>query len=199
MKNGRDFTILIFLIIFHQTLSFKQRIKTLCKKASQELHALVRISCHMDTEKLKQVMQALVLSHFSCSPLVWTFYDRTLNHRINHIHERTLCFAYKDCQTDFGSLMEQRHLVSIHVQNLQLLMTEIYKTRSGLSPPFMKDICTEWNADYDLRHGNNSQFPKCIQQHMELKLYPSFPGYRLWSTLPNIIKQATTLPIFKSH
>ena len=45
-------------IIFDQTLSFKQHIKTLCKKAIQKLHALGRISCYMDTEELKQVMQA---------------------------------------------------------------------------------------------------------------------------------------------
>ena len=31
-----------------------------------------------------------------------------------------------------GSLLEQRNLVPIHVKNLQLFMTEIYKTRSGL-------------------------------------------------------------------
>ena len=69
-------------IIFDQKLSFKQHVKTLCKKASQKLHALARISCYMDTEKLKQVMQAFVLSHFSYSPLVWMFYDRSLKHRI---------------------------------------------------------------------------------------------------------------------
>ena len=144
-------------IIFDQTFSFKQHVKTLCKKASQKLHALARISCYMDTEKLKQVMQAFVLSHFGYCPLVWMFYDRILNLRINHIPLR---FAYKDYQTDFESLLEQRNLVSIHVKNLQLLMTEIYKTKSGLSPPFMKDIFTERNTGYNLRHGNDSQIPK---------------------------------------
>ena len=147
-------------MIFDQTLSFKQHVKTLCKKASQKLHALPRISCYMDTEKLKQVMQAFVLSHFSHCPLVWMFNDRTLNHRINHIHERALRFACKDYQKDFESLLEQRNLLSIQVKNLQLLMTEIYKTKSGLSPPFMKDIFAERNTGYNLRHGNDSQLPK---------------------------------------
>ena len=124
------------------------------------IHALARISCYMDTEKLKQVMQAFVLSHFSYCPLAWMFYDRTLSHSINHIHERTLRFAYKDYQTDFGSLLEQRNLVYIHVKNLQLLMSEIYKTKSGLSLPFMKDIFAERNTGYNLRHGNDSQLPK---------------------------------------
>ena len=45
------------------------------------------------------------------------------------IHERALRFAYKDYQIDFESLLEQRNLVSIHVKNLQLLTTEIHKTR----------------------------------------------------------------------
>ena len=62
-------------------------------------------------------------------------------------------------------------MVSIHVKNLQLLMTEIYKTRSSLNPPFMKDIFADWNTGYDVRHGNDSQ----------------------------LIKQASTLSIFKSH
>jgi len=39
-------------------------------------------------------------------------------------------------------------------------MTEIYKTRSGLSPPFMKDIFAERNTGYNLRHGNDWQLPK---------------------------------------
>ena len=123
---------------------------------------------------------------------------RTLNHRINHIHERALRFAYKDSQTDFGSLLEQRNLVSIHVKNLQLLMTEIYKTRSGLSPPFMKDIFAERNTGYNLRHGNDSQLPKVHTTTYGIGTI-SFLGNRLWSTLPNIIKQASTLSIFKSH
>ena len=51
-------------IIFDQTLSFKQHVKNTLQKASQKLHALARTSCYMDSEKLKQVMQAFVLSHF---------------------------------------------------------------------------------------------------------------------------------------
>ena len=88
------------------------------------------------------------------------FYDRTLNHRINHIYKRALCFAYKGYKTDFWSLLEQRNLVSIHVKNLQLLMTEIYKARSGLSPPFMQDNFADRNTGCDLRQGNDSQLPK---------------------------------------
>ena len=80
------------------------------------------------------------------------FYERTLKHRINHIHERALRCAYKDYQTDFGSFLEQWNLVTIHVKNLQFLVTEIYKTRSDTSPPFMKDIFASFEIDFGRRY-----------------------------------------------
>ena len=89
-------------------------------------------------------------------------------------------------------------MVSIHVKNVQLLMTDIYKTRSGLSPPFMKDIFAERNTGYDLRHGNDSQLPKVHTTTYGIETI-SFLGNRLWSTLTIIIKQANTLSIVKSH
>ena len=36
-----------------------------------------------------------------------------------------------------------------------MLMTEVYETKYGLSPPFMKDIFIEQNIGYNLRHGND--------------------------------------------
>ena len=80
-------------------------------------------------------------------------------------------------------------MVSIHVKNLQLLMTEIYKTNSGSSPPFMKDILAERNTGYNLRHGNDSQLPAVHTTTYRIETI-SFLGNRLWSTLPNIVKQA---------
>ena len=89
-------------------------------------------------------------------------------------------------------------MVSIHVKNLQLIMTEIYKAKSGLSPPFMKDIFAERNNGYNLRHGNDSQLLNVHTATYGIETI-SFLCNRLWSTLPNIFKQASTLPIFKNH
>ena len=75
----------------------------------------------------------------------------------------------------------------------------IYKTRSGLSPPFMKDIFAVRNAGYDyMTPEDDSQLPKVHTTTYGIETI-SFLGNRLWSTLPNIIKQAGTLSIFKSH
>ena len=87
-------------------------------------------------------------------------YDRTLDHRINRTQERALRIAYRDYGNNFGFLLEKTKSVPIHVRNLQLLMTEIYKTKFDLNPTFMKDIFMERNISYNLRCGNDAQLPK---------------------------------------
>ena len=61
----------------------------------------------------------------------------------------------------------------------------------------MKDIFAEQNTGYNIRHGNNSQLPKVHTTTYGIETI-SFLRNRLWSTLPNIFKQASTLPIFKT-
>ena len=111
------------------------------------------------------------------------FYDRTLNHRINHIHERALRIAYKDYENDFGFLLEQSKSVPIHVRNLQLLMTEIYKTKCGLNPPFMKEIFMQRNIGYSLRHGDDAQLPKVPTTSFGVESI-AYLGNKLWQILP---------------
>ena len=57
-------------ITLHQSLSFKTHVNSLCRRTSQKLYALARILNYMDTEKLKQLMRAFVLSQVSYCPLV---------------------------------------------------------------------------------------------------------------------------------
>ena len=66
------------------------------------------IACHFSTE----VIESTTLNPFCfLNSYISDLQYRTLNHRINHIHERALRFAYKDYQIDFGSLLDQRNLV----------------------------------------------------------------------------------------
>ena len=59
-------------------LSFEHHITSLCKKASQKLHALARIAHYMDFEKRRSLMKAFVISQFSYCPLIWMFQNRAL-------------------------------------------------------------------------------------------------------------------------
>ena len=59
------------------TLSFEHHITSLCKKASQKLHALARIAHYMDFEKRRSLMKAFVISQFNYCPIIWMFHNST--------------------------------------------------------------------------------------------------------------------------
>ena len=127
-------------IKFDSSLSFKGHITSLCKKASQKLPGLARIVNYMDLPKRRVLMKAFITSQFSYCPLIWMYRSRTLNNRINNIHERALRLTYKDNQSSFKELLEKDYSVTVHYKNLQALVTEIFKIKNNLAPDIMKDV-----------------------------------------------------------
>ena len=120
-------------------LSFENHVSSLCKKASQKLHALTRIANYMDLRKRKCLMKAFVTSQFNYCPLIWMFHSRELNYCINRIHERALRLVYQDNSLSFAELLEKDNSVTIYRINLLVLAKEIFKLKNGLAPGIMKD------------------------------------------------------------
>ena len=82
------------------------------------------------------------------------FHNRLVNQKINKIQERALRITYKDSESTFSDLLPKDCEVTIHTKNLQILMTEMYKTRNGLNSSFMQEILCENRTHYNL-HNNN--------------------------------------------
>ena len=141
---------------------FEQQVKSICKEAGQKLHNLSSISQTLDTEKLKRIMKAFILSQFNYCPLVWMFGDITLKNRINRIHERALRITYKDMRSDFSTMLLRDNAVPVHIRNLKLLMTEVYKRIQELNPGFMKEIFVEKHSPYGLRSCHNLLLPQAL-------------------------------------
>ena len=127
-------------ITIDSNLSFEEHLNNICKKASQKLNALARISSYMDIQKRRAIMKSFITTQFSYCTLVWMFHSRKLNNKINTIHERALRIAYCDKHSTFQQLLEKDNSVSIHHRNLQVLATEMFKVNMNLSPDFMNDI-----------------------------------------------------------
>ena len=67
-------------------------------------------------------MKTLIESQFNYCPLVWMFHNRTINNKINRLHERALRIVYKDEPSDnlsFQNLLDKDGAVKIHDTNLQ--------------------------------------------------------------------------------
>ena len=132
-------------------LSFENHVSYLCKKASQKLHALARIANYMDVSKRKCLMKVFVTSQLNYCPLIWIFHSRELNNRINRIHEQALKLVYQDNSLSFAEVLEKDNSVTVHQRNLQVLATEIFKLKNGLSPEIMKEVFEIQNPAYNFR------------------------------------------------
>ena len=129
-------------------LSFENHVSSLCKKASQKLHALARVVNFMNLAKRKSLMKAFITSHFN---LIWMFHSRQLNNRINKIQERALRLVYKDNKLTFDDLLKLDNSVTIHQRNIQILTTEIFKVKNSLAPEIMTEVFELKEPHYNLR------------------------------------------------
>ena len=139
-------------ITIDNKLNFNGHVSNICDKVSQKLHILARVAVFINTDKLRILMKAFIESEFNYCPLVWMFHSRTLNNRINRLHEKALRLVYKDDHCSFEELLNKDNAVSIHHRNLQILVTEMYKVKNNLSSTIMSNIFQEDNTAYDLRN-----------------------------------------------
>ena len=88
-------------IKFDNKLTFEEHVEGLCKKASQKISALGRISFFMRFERRKRTVYSFIPSHFLFCPLVWMFQSRRLNNCINYIHEKVFRIIHQDPDFSF--------------------------------------------------------------------------------------------------
>ena len=112
----------------------------------------------MSLEKRRTLMKAFIESQFNYCPLIWMFHSRTLNNKINRIHERALRTVYSDYNSSFNELLDKDGSFTIHQRNVQSLAIEIYKYLHGLSPSTSSELFkVNETILYDLRVRNESK------------------------------------------
>ena len=118
-------------INFDYTLKFTSHIEEICKKALRKLNAFVRIASYMSIGKRRILMNAFFKSQFSYCPLIWMCCNRSINNKIDRLHERSLRIVYNNKTSDFSQLWEKDGSVSIHFQNTRQLAIEMFKVSKG--------------------------------------------------------------------
>ena len=135
--------------IVDNKLSFEPHFSLVCKKISQKIHALARVSKFISKKKLRFILKAFILSQFSYCPLVWMCHSRTLNNKINKLHEMALRLIYDDKQSTCEELLNINKSITIHLRNSQVLVAELYKVHYGLAPEPMNDTFEKIDVTYN--------------------------------------------------
>ena len=179
-----------------KNLNFNGHITNLCKKAIQKLHALARISKYLNEDKLKILRKTFVQSQFNYCPLVWMFHNRTLNNKINKLHEKALRIVYGNDNSSFQKLLNRDNSITIHHRNLQRL--EMYKINNHISPLPMQELFAEKINTYELRKMRcwESSNVRTVRYGTETIRYR---GPKIWELVPKVIKESKSLREFKEY
>ena len=141
-------------------------------------------------------MKAFITSQFSYCPLIWMFHSRSLNNKINRIHEQALRLVYQS-NLSFSELLDLDNSVTVHQKYLQVLETEIYKVKNGIPRDLMNDIFELQIPSYNLRLSCN-QFRRENKKTVHYGIQSvRYLGPKIWELVPNNIKYSNSLSKFK--
>ena len=152
-------------ITFDSELKFEEHVSKVCNIVNKKLNDLHCIVNQMSLDKRKMLLNALIESQFSYCPLIWMFHSRTLNNKINRLHEKALRIVYADFKANFDELLEKDSSFSIHHRNIQKLPIETFKFLNGIFPPIMNEVFqVRPSAPYSRRDKNElySRNPKTV-------------------------------------
>ena len=121
---------------------------------------------------------------------------RSLNNKINSIHERSLRIIYGDKTSTFQQLLEKDNSVSIHHRDLQTLATEMFKISNNLSPEIVKEIFQEGIVPHNLRSENSFASRQVNSVYHDTESI-SFLGPEILELVPLQIKESENINTFK--
>ena len=151
----------------------------------------------MSFNKCRTLMKAFIESQFNYCPLIWMFHSRTMNNKINRIHERALRLVYSDHASSLAELLKKR---PIFFYSPEENSKPSYWTLQFFSRSFniMKNVFHfDTNIPYNFRSRSElySKNPKTIKYGAETI---SYLAPKIWSLVPNVIKSRKSLDVFKS-
>ena len=119
-------------------------------------------------------------------------HNRSLDHKINKLHERCLRVIYNDGHSSYDELLNLDNSVSIQIKNLQILATEMFKVYTGSATDILNQVLPlKPPSNYNLR--NQQEFIV----HYGLNTL-TYLGPRMWKLLPNNLKRLESVKAFKS-
>ena len=80
-------------------------------------------------------------------------HNKSINKKINKLHERALRLIYCDHSSNFQELLQRENSVTIHQKNIQTLASMLYKVVNNIALTILSELFSFSNVNYKLRSG----------------------------------------------
>ena len=180
-----------FNVTFYNRLNFNHHISSICKMTGNKLLAITRVSNYIDQDKKRIHFNSYFLSQFNYCPQIWMNHNKSINNRINSLHERVLRLIYCDDSSNFQELLQRDNSVTRRQKNIQALAILMYKVANSIAPAIVSELFCFSNINYNLKSDFQFHQPSANTVWNGLETI-SYLGPKLWN-----MKQKSSLSSFK--
>ena len=175
-------------------LNFNLHIDIICKSASNQLNALVRLKRYLDHEESFVLVNSFIYSNFNYCPLVWMFSSKRSLNKIKNLQKRALRIVLDDYTSSYELLLEKSGKPTMNLAGERLLCIEVYETLNSLNPCFMQELLKlrETSRNVHIKYKLNLNIPVVNQVTYGTKSLRSF-GPKIWNSLPHQLKSGENL------
>ena len=175
-------------------LKFDDYITKICRKANSKLGALSWLARYLSMKQKRLLYMSFIEAQFKYCPKPWMFCSWSCNNKINKLQKRELRLVYDDYESSFDVLINKHKSFSIHHQNIQKLMTDVYKSLNKASPDSFFDsmFTSKWRQDplqYDL-------LVPSVNTVTTGKDSAKYLGAMRWNSVPSHLRQQDLLEKF---
>jgi hypothetical protein len=178
-----------------KTLSMRQQTSILKSSCFIKMRNIGKMRRFLSTKQLQILVQAVITSSLDYCNALYYDCNQTVIDQLQLIQN-------KACRTIFG--LKKRDSVQAKLKQLHWLKIEqriefkilllVYKSLNGLAPVYLCELFIDHLAGSG--RTSNLLMPK---QHLQCTRALQIAGPKLWNSLPNIIRNSSSVDIFKQQ
>ena len=184
-------------------LNFKTHIANKCRTAMWNLQKLKAMHDTLTEETCKTLFMGLVISHLDYANAILVGLPETDIHKLQHVQNMAAkLILNKDKQDSVTECFKKLHWLPIRTRIQFKILTLTYKCLNGQVPEYLCDLLTV-NETNERCLRSSSQYRRLIVPFVRLHTFAarsfSVSAPRLSNSIPNYIKQSSTLDLTLKH
>ena len=179
-------------------MTWKHHIEKLCKKLSSVAGIIYRIRNRLSRKCLMLIYHGLVSSRLRYGILCWGTATKTLLNKLNVIHNRVVRnITYNNRRASAGPIYKSLDILPLNGLLLCEQAKFIYQYTNNMLPSVFNNYLNRPDHNHNTRYTTNLNFSRVRARTIRGQTSIECLGPRVWSIIPNEIKLANTLGIFK--
>jgi len=187
-------------VFMDSSMNMKKHVDHICKTSLMAVRKISKIRRYLDFDTTTRLVHALVTSRLdSCNSLLYGLPAKDLAklQRVQHIAAR-LIHRVPSTQ-HISPILQKLHWLPVTTRIIYKINLLTYKAYNGLSPTYLSDLLHHYAPARTLRSSNQSllQLPHVSSKTFGQRSF-SFAAPSLWNNLPQQIRKADNVNIFKT-